>query len=81
MKPLKGEFHLLDGATGTELNRRGVDTGLPLWSANALTNDIGLKNVAGADCGWLLRHHTGACSRTQSSQKPLRSDDRIPTTP
>ncbi len=27
---------LLDGATGTELNRRGVDTGLPLWSANAL---------------------------------------------
>ncbi len=30
---------LLDGATGTELNRRGVDTGLPLWSANALLND------------------------------------------
>lgn len=27
---------ILDGATGTELNRRGVDTGLPLWSANAL---------------------------------------------
>ncbi len=27
---------LLDGATGTELNRRGVDTGLPLWSARAL---------------------------------------------
>ena len=34
---------LLDGATGTELNRRGVDTGLPLWSANALTTDAGLK--------------------------------------
>jgi len=30
---------ILDGATGTELNRRGVDTGLPLWSANALLND------------------------------------------
>ncbi len=29
---------ILDGATGTELNRRGVDTGLPLWSANALMN-------------------------------------------
>lgn len=29
---------ILDGATGTELNRRGVDTGLPLWSANALIN-------------------------------------------
>lgn len=27
---------LLDGATGTELDRRGVDTGLPLWSARAL---------------------------------------------
>lgn len=34
---------LLDGATGTELNRRGVDTGLPLWSANALTTDSGLN--------------------------------------
>ncbi len=27
---------LLDGATGTELDRRAVDVGLPLWSANAL---------------------------------------------
>lgn len=27
---------LLDGAMGTELNRRGVDTCLPLWSAAAL---------------------------------------------
>jgi homocysteine S-methyltransferase len=27
---------LLDGATGTELNRRAVDTHLPLWSAQAL---------------------------------------------
>jgi homocysteine S-methyltransferase len=27
---------LLDGATGTELHRRGVDTSLPLWSAKAL---------------------------------------------
>lgn len=31
-----GELLILDGATGTELTRRGVDTGLPLWSANAL---------------------------------------------
>jgi homocysteine S-methyltransferase len=29
---------LLDGATGTELNRRGVSTDLPLWSAAALLN-------------------------------------------
>lgn len=27
---------VLDGATGTELERRGQDTGLPLWSARAL---------------------------------------------
>ena len=27
---------ILDGALGTELQRRDVDTGLPLWSANAL---------------------------------------------
>jgi len=27
---------LLDGAVGSELNRRGVDTSLPLWSARAL---------------------------------------------
>src|SRR5512140_2422337 len=49
---------ILDGATGTELNRRGVDTGLPLWSANALLTDAGqsvLRDVhadylgAGAD--------------------------------
>jgi len=49
---------ILDGATGTELHRRGVDTGLPLWSANALMNDrdaLILRNIhedylrAGAD--------------------------------
>lgn len=36
---LRSRRLILDGATGTELNRRGVDTGLPLWSANALMND------------------------------------------
>ncbi len=29
---------ILDGATGTELERRGVWTGLPLWSAHALVD-------------------------------------------
>ena len=29
---------LLDGATGTELGRRGVDISLPLWSARAITD-------------------------------------------
>ena len=33
----------LDGATGTELTRRGVDTGLPLWSANALLTEENAK--------------------------------------
>jgi S-methylmethionine-dependent homocysteine/selenocysteine methylase len=32
---------LLDGATGTELARRGIDTGLPLWSAHALAEARG----------------------------------------
>ncbi|MDP1559991.1 MAG: homocysteine S-methyltransferase family protein [Pirellulaceae bacterium] len=40
---MTSELLLLDGATGTELNRRGVDTGLPLWSANALTAEAGLN--------------------------------------
>jgi S-methylmethionine-dependent homocysteine/selenocysteine methylase len=40
---VKSKRLLLDGATGTELNRRGVDTDLPLWSANALTTDAGLN--------------------------------------
>ena len=37
------ELILLDGATGTELTRRGVDTGLPLWSANALLTKKGMR--------------------------------------
>jgi len=34
---------VLDGATGTELQRRGVDTRLPLWSARALVDEAGLR--------------------------------------
>lgn len=33
---VRGEFVLLDGAMGTELEERGVPTPLPLWSAEAL---------------------------------------------
>lgn len=42
MKPFRARLTdnagplLLDGATGTELTRRGIDTSLPLWSAAAL---------------------------------------------
>jgi S-methylmethionine-dependent homocysteine/selenocysteine methylase len=43
---------LLDGALGTELERRGVESGLPLWSANALT----------ADPDALLRLHSDYCA-------------------
>ena len=32
----KDKILLLDGATGTELDKRGVDISLPLWSAGAL---------------------------------------------
>jgi S-methylmethionine-dependent homocysteine/selenocysteine methylase len=39
----RGPLVLLDGATGTELTRRGVDTGLPLWSANALVDPGGAE--------------------------------------
>jgi len=37
---------LLDGATGTELARRGIDTGLPLWSAHALASEHGRTVLA-----------------------------------
>ena len=40
---------LLDGATGTELERRGSPTGLPLWSAHALLEDPGLVQRIHAD--------------------------------
>jgi S-methylmethionine-dependent homocysteine/selenocysteine methylase len=38
---------VLDGATGTELQRRGCDTRLPLWSARALLSDAGRRALAG----------------------------------
>jgi len=37
----RAEPVLLDGATGTELLRRGVSTKLPLWSARALVDEAG----------------------------------------
>jgi methionine synthase I (cobalamin-dependent) len=47
------ELILLDGATGTELTRRGVDTGLPLWSANALLTDEGARVLQGIHADYL----------------------------
>ena len=40
---------ILDGATGTELERRGVATRLPLWSAGALDSDPELVRQIHAD--------------------------------
>ncbi len=37
-----GRTILLDGGMGTELERRGVDCGLPLWSARALLEQPGI---------------------------------------
>ena len=40
---------VLDGATGTELERRGYPTGLPLWSAAALWDHPGVVSEIHAD--------------------------------
>ncbi len=40
---------LLDGATGTELDRRGVDVSLPLWSARALLDAPGVVRAIHED--------------------------------
>ena len=40
---------LLDGATGTELDRRGADVRLPLWSARAIFGDPQMLAAVHAD--------------------------------
>lgn len=50
---LPGRQLLLDGATGTELHRRGVDTGLPLWSANAFLSQQGQSILKQIHCDYL----------------------------
>jgi S-methylmethionine-dependent homocysteine/selenocysteine methylase len=78
---------LLDGATGTELTRRGVDTGLPLWSANALLSDDGarvLKQihadylVAGAEIitANTFRTHVRALGPSGNAQRALELTER-----
>jgi S-methylmethionine-dependent homocysteine/selenocysteine methylase len=42
---LKPDPVLMDGAVGTELARRGIDTTLPLWSARALIDDRGCETL------------------------------------
>jgi S-methylmethionine-dependent homocysteine/selenocysteine methylase len=44
-----GDLLILDGATGTELTRRGVDTTLPLWSAGALIHAPDVVRAIHAD--------------------------------
>lgn len=45
----EGPTLLLDGATGTELERRGARTGLPLWSSHVLLDDPELLERVHAD--------------------------------
>ena len=47
MHPSHRNLLLLDGATGTELGRRGADISLPLWSARALGR-LCVRTVTGA---------------------------------
>jgi S-methylmethionine-dependent homocysteine/selenocysteine methylase len=44
-----GELVLMDGATGTELARRGAKVAMPLWSAQALLDDPALVREIHAD--------------------------------
>ncbi len=45
----QSETLLLDGATGTELGRRGVDISLPLWSARAIIDAPGILEAVHRD--------------------------------
>ncbi len=38
-------FVLMDGATGSELHRRGIPTPLPLWSTSALLDELGRQTL------------------------------------
>jgi methionine synthase I (cobalamin-dependent) len=78
---------LLDGATGTELTRRGVDTGLPLWSANALLTEQGahvLRQIhvdylaAGAEIitANTFRTHVRALAPSGNGQRALELTQR-----
>ncbi len=84
-RPLPFDPHrgwLLDGGLGTELGRRGVNIALPLWSANALLNDVGLAILrqihaeyvtAGAE---ILTANTFRCHRRSLAKAGL--GDRAP---
>jgi len=49
----RGDPVLLDGATGTELARRGVPTSLPLWSAHAFTTPDRIRVLAGVHADYV----------------------------
>jgi homocysteine S-methyltransferase len=72
---------ILDGATGTELERRGVATRLPLWSARALDSNPELVHqihadyvASGVDVVTATRSaRSGARSRTRASRTAPRN--------
>ncbi|MCP5065608.1 MAG: homocysteine S-methyltransferase family protein [bacterium] len=66
LAPASGQILVLDGATGTELERRGAPCGLPLWSSGGLLHTPELvgeihADYARAGCDLL----TAASFRTQ----------------
>jgi S-methylmethionine-dependent homocysteine/selenocysteine methylase len=75
-----GPAVLLDAAMGTELQRRGADTRLPLWSARALVESPGLVSAihedevaAGAE---ILTANTFRTHRRTLAKGGLRSTSR-----
>jgi S-methylmethionine-dependent homocysteine/selenocysteine methylase len=80
---LRGQPLLLDGATGTELERAGLPTGLPLWSTHALierpesVHEIHLRYAqAGAE---ILTANTFRTQRRtlERAGQPPESDRRL----
>jgi S-methylmethionine-dependent homocysteine/selenocysteine methylase len=49
------EIQFIDGATGSELERRGVDLSLPLWSTRALIDAPETVNSSPYENGWFFK--------------------------
>lgn len=77
-----GEILLLDGATGTEIERRGLHTYLPLWSALGLIEQPALVRAihedyarAGADILTANTFRTTARTLSHAGHDPAQASD------
>lgn len=70
---------LLDGATGTELERRGVDISLPLWSARALITSPAV--LAGIHRDYLLAGAEAITANTFRTHRRTLARERAPGIP